>query len=423
MGDAIHKPKYMNNLIKFIENNLPDDLDIKLLSNIGYSSYEKLYREFYSLTGHSVKEYVRKRRLSNALALIKASGLSLTDIALQCGYSSHQALCRATRQTLDLTPSGYKGGDTYFFFPPFNGEPPQSVIVSGVIIPRARRILFYHTNVTNIENIAIDSFLQAFPDYDGRIFGRNGGQIGNRLCYELYLTDIGKEYNILEQYGFKVTRETPCFNATFATSTVKNNEQKINAAWNYLYSEWLQNSMFEYTGEPYFEEYLLKNSKPCKLKLYLPIRRRSEEIKITLVNNPGLCFFIARAKGFNAEKIASKAVIDYLAAHFPYIVNTLKELYVRKEINAYVCGVRINSGLRIACTDNIRNIYTNHDNYLMLESGIMGDYDRYADMLLSFAQANDIAADNKGLFAVYDAADSFDILKIKMFCPVKIRKK
>jgi AraC-type DNA-binding domain-containing proteins len=157
---------------------IPDDLDTELLTNVGYVSCAQLYRDFYSLTGHSVKEYVCKRRLSNALALIKTSDRGLTDVALQCGYSSHQALCRAVKQTLGMTPSEYKTGDTYYFFPPWNGEPLQSVIVSGETILRALRVLFYHSSFTNIENIAVDTFLQVFPNYRGRIFGRNGEQAG-----------------------------------------------------------------------------------------------------------------------------------------------------------------------------------------------------------------------------------------------------
>ena len=245
MSDAIYKNEYMNSLFQYIENNMSDDMDAVMLSSVGCISYAQLYRDFYNLTGHSVKEYVRKRRLSNALALIKTSDMGFTDIAFQCGYSSHQALCRAVRQTLGLTPSQYKSGDTYYFFPPFNGEPLQSVIVSNVTLPCALRVLFYHSSLTNIENKAVDTLLQVFPDYGERIFGRNGEQVENKLCYELYLTDTNRDYNKLELYGFKITHEVPCFTAVFATSTVRNDEREINATWDYLYSEWLQNSMFE----------------------------------------------------------------------------------------------------------------------------------------------------------------------------------
>ncbi|HML47109.1 MAG TPA: AraC family transcriptional regulator, partial [Clostridia bacterium] len=100
MSGAVYISESMHGLFRYIEENLALDLNTGLLSSVGYASHAKLYRSFYNLTGHSVMEYVRKRKLSNALAHIKTSDAGLTDIAFQCGYSSHQALCRAIRQTL-----------------------------------------------------------------------------------------------------------------------------------------------------------------------------------------------------------------------------------------------------------------------------------------------------------------------------------
>jgi predicted transcriptional regulator YdeE len=332
-------------------------------------------------------------------------------------------LCRAVKQTLGFTPSEYKNNRTYYFFPPFNGEPLQSVIISNETIPHTLRVLFYHSGLMNIENMAINTFLQAFPNYNRRIFGRNGKQDGNKFCYELYLTDIYMEYDKLKEYGFHIDHEIPCFTAMFATSTVQNDEYKINAAWDYLFSEWLQNSMFEYTDEPYYEEYILKNGKPKKLKLYLPIRKREEDTKISLINNPGLQFITAKAKGYNAEEIASQTVIDYLTAYYPYIINTSKEIYLRKETDTYICGVKVSPKLQLVNDENVVNITTAHNNYLMLESSVMGDYDRYAELLYSFSKDNGMDADRKKIFAVYDAKESLHNLKIKMYCPVKIHTK
>jgi len=431
MNEALYKNEYMSRLLRHIEDNLPSELDAGLLSRAGYVSHAQLYRDFYNLTGHSVKEYIRKRRLSNALALIKASDVSettnswsLADIAYQCGYSSQQTLCRAVKQTLGMTPLEYKNSELYYFYPPYYGDPVQSVTVSGETIPKMVCLQFYHSSIKDIENKAIGVFLNVIPDYNGRIFGRNGKQDGYKFCYELYLTDMDRDFNALKAYGFIKSKATDKFATTFACSTVKNDEDKINAAWNYLYHTWLQNSMFEYMNEPYYEEYILKKGKPIKLKLYLPIQRREDDTKITLINDPDLHFIIAKAKGYNAEKIASKTVIDYLSEYYPYIVKTSKEFYLHKEIYSCVCGVKVNSELRLKDDANVENVATSKGSYLMLTSNVMGDYDRYADLLLSFAHDNGmtIAAagrNKRKIFAVYDAKESFDKPKIKMYCPIK----
>lgn len=41
-------------------------------------------------TGHSVKEYIRKRRLSNACAMRRYSRATLAEIALANGYSQFE---------------------------------------------------------------------------------------------------------------------------------------------------------------------------------------------------------------------------------------------------------------------------------------------------------------------------------------------
>lgn len=419
MKQMIYKYEYVNELFKYIEENISDELETTLLSKIGYVARDKLYKDFYSVCGHTVKEYIRKRRLSNALALIKMSDMGFTDIAFQCGYSSHQALCRAIKQNLGLTPSEYKNGNVYYFFPPFSGVPLYDVTVLKNTIPSTFRVLFYSKKLSGIENTAINTFFKAIPDYSGRIFGRNGDQKGDKFCYELHLSDTARDYSALINYGFRVTYEVSSIDATFAMVSVRNNENVINAAWDYLYSEWLQKSMFEYTNEPYYEEYILKNREIVRLKLYLPVQCRAEITKITLINDPSLRFIAAKGEGYNAEKTASAAIIDFFISNYPYMLATPKELYLQKEINSCICGVKVSSQLPTVKDKNIIDIVTEQSYYLVLESTVMGDYYTYADMMLSFAVKNGVCVDKNAIFAVYEAEGSYKKLKIKMYCPIK----
>ncbi len=279
--------------------------------------------------------------------------------------------------------------------------------------------MFYSKKLSNIENTAINAFLKAIPDYSGRIFGRNGNQRRNEFCYELYLSDIERDYSVLVPYGFEISYEVPSMNSMFAITSVPNSIKMINTAWNYLYSEWLQKSMFEYVDEPYYEEYILKNGHPVKLKLYLPVCNRTEITKIILINDPSLRFIAAKGKGYNAEKTASAAIIDFFISNYPYMLATTKELYLQKEINSCICGVKVSSQLPTVKEKNIIDIVTEQSYYLVLESNIMGDYDTYAEMMLTFAIENGICVNKKEIFAVYEGKGSLKKLKIKMYCPIK----
>ena len=421
----------LTNLMQYIEANISDKLKANYISKAGYISRRKLYNDFYSASGHPVKEYVRKRRLSNALALIKTSELTLENIAWECGYPTRQALCRAIKQTLGITASEYKTGDSYYFFPPCGADVSLQITVAGETIPQTTCFQFYYPRLTGIENAALGQFFAQNPNFVGRIFGRNGKQTGQGFCYEIYPCEAGAAksqatrpaHEVCERVYHTDDSITGIKKGVFATLTVKYDEAAINAAWDYLYKKWLQSSMFEHTNEPYFEEYIFRNGRPVKLKLYLPIQARSKDTRITLTANPKLRFITAAARGVNAEEKAAQTVIHYIKKHCPHILNQCNEMYVQKHNGSHICGVRVNDKIdktRHTTDANIFITETTHNNYLLLESSTMGDYDKYAGLLLSFSKDNGMNIDEPGIFAVYDTSQSHTNPKIKMYAPVKL---
>lgn len=419
--------KFITEIIQFIETHLNENLDVEDLSKAIYRSRMQLHRDFYSAVGHTVKSYIAKRRLSVALAHIKASEFPLADIAYLTGYSSQQALCRAVKHEIGMTPLEYRHSNAYFEFPPYNGIPLYSVTVSEEKIPETLRLQFYHQSLRGLEDRAVDRLFRAIPGFKGRIFGKNGNQRGNRFCYELLITDAKGNIAQLKKAGFEVAQYQPSAKRLYATVTVLNVEEKIGQAWDYLYKTWLGSSMFKYTDTSYFEEYIQSNPnmgyRHTKLRLYLPIQKRGENMQIYLIDNPNLHFLVSRAQGYYAERDASRRVIEYISAHHPYSMKISREFFIQKS-NGYTCtcGVRIGSPVdvdRIHDTD-ICGYSTEGLQYLVLESSVMGDYDRMAELLMCFADNNHFDVDAYDLFAVYDAKRSYDNPKIRMYCGVKV---
>lgn len=418
------KNRYISTLIEYIEQNLPNDIDTKVLGELGYVSHTQLYRDFYGTTGYPVKEYVRRRRLSNALALIKTSEFSLADIAYQCGFSSQQSMCRAVKSALGMTPLEYRNSDVYFFFPPFDAQTTHSITVTTETIPDTLCVKFYQPSLRNIENNAVNALISAVPEYADRlgmrIFGRNGKQEGTKFCYELYLSDTDSNTESILTRKFDKVLRIPKFTGMFAICDVVNDEMCINSAWNYLYSGWLSGSMFEQSEKNYFEEYIIKNGRVLKLRLHLAIRKREDYANIKLIQNPNLQFIVSKARGINSEQTASKSVISFLSAHYPYILKSSKEFYLNKGFGSHTCGVRTTAKLRIGDGENAANLFISDGFYLLLNSNVMGDYDKYSDMLLTFAENNGMTADRYGIFAVYNVSDGYEAPKIQVYCPVKM---
>lgn len=78
-----------------------------LAETLGYSEYHTT-RRFREISGMPLREYLRLRRLALALREVRDSERGLLDIALDYGFSSHEAFTRAFQGAYGITPSAYR---------------------------------------------------------------------------------------------------------------------------------------------------------------------------------------------------------------------------------------------------------------------------------------------------------------------------
>lgn len=97
--------KKFYDLIKYIEENLCEEINYKKLSQIlGVNEYT-MHRIFLFVTDYTVAEYIRKRRLSmSALDLLEGKE-RIIDIAIKYNYESSQAFSRAFKTMMGFLPS------------------------------------------------------------------------------------------------------------------------------------------------------------------------------------------------------------------------------------------------------------------------------------------------------------------------------
>ena len=393
-------------------------LSVEALARAHFRSPSQFSRDFYAAAGYSVHEYQRCRRLSQALCLIRSSGLSLADISYRCGYSSQQALCREVKAILHMTATEYRESEEYYFLSEPVQDIPWITEVSTVKIPRTLCLSFYHPVLRGLESLAVHSFLQANPAYHGRIFGRNGKQQKNRFCYKLYVEDTGE----LNTAGFSVGMLHPAYSAVCAQIRVHNREEDISAAWDWLYSVWLPKSMFAYAGaeEPvfekeYFEEYYHKDVQIRRLRLVLPVQRRDSLWKITLEKQT-LTFLVSDCTGPSAETEASRTVLTYLAHTHPEILQDTRTFYFRQDDNRCTCGAAV--GKQITPGERLRMIRYENTPCAILHFQGMHAYAEAAERLEAWCSENGIRAADRP-FAVYDTSVNEDNPRMMLYCPLK----
>lgn len=79
----------------------------KLSDSLGYSEFY-VSRRFKEISGMQFRDYLRYRRLAFALKDVRDTDKSLLDIALDYGFSSHEAFTRAFKEAYGIAPSEYR---------------------------------------------------------------------------------------------------------------------------------------------------------------------------------------------------------------------------------------------------------------------------------------------------------------------------
>ena len=110
--------------LEYIEVHLCDEIkteDIAAFCFCSKSTLEKLFRGVHDI---SVHEYiVRRRMMLAAKKLSKEQKLSILDVALEYGYSTHESFARAFEQVWNCKPSEFRNAKFTELFPRLNVPP------------------------------------------------------------------------------------------------------------------------------------------------------------------------------------------------------------------------------------------------------------------------------------------------------------
>jgi AraC family transcriptional regulator len=87
---------------------LDEDVTLAALSARARLSPFHLHRMFAAVAGETPKQFTLRLRLSRAAALLLSSGDSVLNIALSCGFMSHETFTRAFRRRFGMTPRAYR---------------------------------------------------------------------------------------------------------------------------------------------------------------------------------------------------------------------------------------------------------------------------------------------------------------------------
>ncbi len=111
--------KQLNAAMDYIEANLCAEFDPDKTAGIACISADSFARFFSYMTGMTLTEYIRRRRLTRAAEDLLDTRIPIVEIAVQYGYDSAAAFSRAFAKQHGITPSLYRkeGGSLKVYSP------------------------------------------------------------------------------------------------------------------------------------------------------------------------------------------------------------------------------------------------------------------------------------------------------------------
>lgn len=111
--------KQLNAAMEYIETNLCEEIDPETAAGIACVTADSFARFFSYMTGMTLTEYIRRRRLTLAAEDLQSTRLPLADMAVKYGYDSAAAFSRAFARQHGITPSQYRksGGSLKVYSP------------------------------------------------------------------------------------------------------------------------------------------------------------------------------------------------------------------------------------------------------------------------------------------------------------------
>ncbi|KXT95227.1 Transcriptional regulator, AraC family [Streptococcus oralis] len=106
-----------NQTMDYLEQQLTGEVEMKRFQQLSGYSYPLFSRLFSILADMTLAEYLRNRRLSEAVTDLRETTEKVIDIALKYGYESADAFSAAFKKFHGATPSEVRNGKPYRVFP------------------------------------------------------------------------------------------------------------------------------------------------------------------------------------------------------------------------------------------------------------------------------------------------------------------
>jgi AraC family transcriptional regulator len=288
----------IDRVIDYLRGNLHRPVKLAELANVACFSEFHFHRIFTAVSGETLNNFTTRLRLEKAARLLRYSQQSLTDIAFDCGFSSSATFSRAFRSGYDTSPSQFrKNGEIKKskihkeLFPedayglPMSAEEKKAAFAVRLIDIPERQVAYVRvTNAFEMDRVlaALKTLIEWAKSQNifsqGSLFGMTVDDPHVTPAH-LYRYEVCLASYLPFQCMEGVSKlKMPAMR--YAAIKVSGDIHKVATAWDYLYRDWLIQSVYEPEHAPALEVFLDKESamdwSHFELDLCLPIRKPAE---------------------------------------------------------------------------------------------------------------------------------------------------
>jgi AraC family transcriptional regulator len=110
--DKLLKNEYrsrLNRTIDYIHNHYDEDLNLTILAEVACFSKFHFHRIFRAMVGETLNDFVQRIRLEKSITKLTTElNKSITEIALDCGFSCSQNFAKIFKAHYGMTPSIFR---------------------------------------------------------------------------------------------------------------------------------------------------------------------------------------------------------------------------------------------------------------------------------------------------------------------------
>jgi AraC family transcriptional regulator len=306
----------INRVIDYIEEHIEDEHSLNRLAKVASFSPYHFHRIFKGIVGEPLNRFIQRIRLEKAAnRLIENPKLSVTEVALECGFSGSSSFARAFREHFGTSATGWREEKSK------NGETERNIGKTNSNVRKDGRTFCWYAGGTESqenrriemakkENLRVDvmdvpavhvAYVRHIGPYKGdealfeRLFNKLFRWAGARDLLNFPETkvltvyhdnpEVTDESRLRTSVCISVPEKTAVdgdvgkmtiAGGKYAVGHFELSGDEYEAAWNSLYGTWLPESGYQPDDRPTFEMYLNDPKEHPENKavvdIYMPVK-------------------------------------------------------------------------------------------------------------------------------------------------------